>query len=104
MARGPSRTNTIVKTVLTGAAAAATAYSGWQGAKVAKAGQVPAEGGTVPSAQTPDDVAATQPKLRIAQWATPVLTAILVILGAQQGEQQRPTKMLGDLAKTLRRS
>jgi hypothetical protein len=30
-----------------------------------------------------------------AQWATPVLTAGIVALGSQQGEQQRPSQMLG---------
>lgn len=100
LAHAPSRANTIVKTALTGAAVGATAYSGWQGAQVAKAGRVPAEGGAVPSAQTPADIAAAQQKLRIAQWTTPVLTGVLVVLGAQQGEQQRPAKLLSDLAKS----
>ena len=39
---------------------------------------------------TPDDVARTQQQLPILQWITPVLTGTLVVLGAQQGEQQRP--------------
>jgi len=34
----------------------------------------------------------------VLQWATPVLTGILIILGAQQGEQQRPTQILRGLA------
>ena len=99
-----SRWNTVAKLVLTGAAAASTAYSGWLGAKVARAGQVPSEGGAVPAAQTPDDVAAAQQQLRAAQWVTPVLTGVLVVLGAQQGEQQRPAKLAGDLANRAWRS
>lgn len=102
LAHGPSQANTAVKTILTGAAMAATAYSGWQGAQVAKAGKVPAEGGAVPAAQTPPNVAAAQQRLRIAQWVTPALTGVLVVLGAQQGEQQRPTKVLGDMLKKAR--
>jgi hypothetical protein len=82
--------NTAAKTALTVAALATTAYSGLLGARLGKAGKVPADGGTVPADATPDDVAATQQRLRILQWATPVLTGALVVLGAQQGEQQRP--------------
>jgi hypothetical protein len=81
--------NTAVKTVLTAAALGTTAYSGLLGIKLGKAAAVPADGGTLPSDATPSDVARTQQRLRILQWATPVLTGALVILGAQQGEQQR---------------
>jgi hypothetical protein len=87
-------TNTAVKTALTAAALATTAYSGVLGAKLRRSGDVPTEGGTVPGDATPDDVAATQQRLRILQWATPVLTGALVVLGAQQGEQQRPGQRL----------
>jgi hypothetical protein len=90
--------NTVIKTVLTGAAMATTAYSGWLGRKVAWAGRVPAEGGTIPAEQTPDDVAHAQQQLRVAQWVTPALTGVLVILGAQQGEQQRPSQVLEGLS------
>ena len=82
--------NSVVKTVLTVAALGTTAYSGLLGAKLGKAGHVDTEGGTVPSDATPDDVAGIQQRLRILQWATPVLTGVLIVLGAQQGEQQRP--------------
>jgi hypothetical protein len=82
--------NTVVKTVLTAAALGATAYSGLLGAKLGKTAGVSAEGGTVPGEATPDDVAKAQQQLRVLQWATPVLTGALVVLGAQQGEQQRP--------------
>jgi hypothetical protein len=87
-------TNTAVKTVLTAVALGTTAYSGLLGAKLAKAARVPAEGGTVPGESTPDDVAATQQQLRVLQWVTPVLTGALVVLGAQQGEQQRPGQQI----------
>jgi hypothetical protein len=82
--------NTAVKTMLTLAALGTTAYSGLLGAKLGKAADVKTEGGTVPGEDTPDDVARTQRRLRMLQWATPVLTGTLVVLGAQQGEQQRP--------------
>jgi hypothetical protein len=83
--------NTAVKAVLTLAALGTTAYSGLLGAKIGRAG-AKTEGGTVPGDDTPDDVARSQQQLRILQWATPVLTGALVVLGAQQGEQQRPSQ------------
>jgi hypothetical protein len=82
--------NSAVKAVLTAAALGTTAYSGLLGAKLGKAGDVPADGGTAPSDATPDEVAGIQQRLRLLQWVTPVLTGALVVLGAQQGEQQRP--------------
>lgn len=45
------------------------------------------EGGTTSSEATPGDVAAIQQRLRILQWATPALTGVIILLGAQQGEQ-----------------
>ena len=100
VAQSGTTANTIVKTVLTAAAMATTAYSGVLGTKIAAAGDsVPAEGGTKPSAGTPKDIANTQQQLRILQWATPALTAVIVILGAQQGEQQRPAELLQGLGR-----
>jgi len=64
----------------------------------AQAGQSHAEAATTPSPETPGDVSAAQKQLSVLQWATPVLTGILIILGAQQGEQQRPTQILRGLA------
>lgn len=93
--------NTATKTVVTGLALAATAYSGVLGAKVAKAGRVHAESGTVPSQATPKDTAAAQQQLRQLQWAIPALTGLLVVLGAQQGEQQRPSEQLVGLGRGL---
>ena len=86
--------NTAVKTVLTGAAMATTAYSGVLGARIKAAGNdVEAEASTTPSASTPEGVATAQQQLRALQWVTPVLTAALVVLGSQQGEQQRPAEV-----------
>lgn len=87
-------TNTVIKSVLTGVAVASTAFSGWKGAQVAAAGKVHATGGTIPSEKTPADTAAAMRQLRIAQWVTPAVTAVLIALGAQQGEQQRPSQLL----------
>lgn len=86
--------NTTAKLVVTGVALAATAYSGVLGAKVASAGPVPAHGATSPAPSTPPDVAAAQNRLTQLQWAIPALTAVIIVLGAQQGEQQRPSQIL----------
>jgi hypothetical protein len=92
--------NTAIKTALTLAALGTTAYSGLLGAKLGNA-DVKTEGGTVPADTTPDDVARTQQRLRILQWITPVLTGTLVVLGAQQGEQQRPGQRIRSWRKTV---
>lgn len=92
--------NTAVKTALTLAALGTTAWSGLLGAKLGSAADVKTEGGTVPAEDTPDDVARIQCRLRILQWATPVLTGALVVLGAQQGEQQRPGQQIRSRRKS----
>jgi hypothetical protein len=95
--------NTVAKIVLTGAALAATGYSGILGAKTAQADGHPVDGATEPSAATPNDVATAQRQLRYLQWALPVLTGAIVVLGAQQGEQQRPGQILAGVGNTLAR-
>ena len=81
--------NTIIKATLTGVAMASTAYAGIKGKKVADGGRFPADGAVIPSTATPPDVASAQQRLRIAQWVTPAVTAVLIALGSEQGEQQR---------------
>jgi hypothetical protein len=44
---------------------------------------------TEPSAATPPDVAAAQKGQKPLQWVNPALTGALIVLAAQQGEQQR---------------
>lgn len=103
VAQGGVTANTTAKTAVTVAALAATAYSGVLGGKVAAAGRVPSDGGTQPTAGTPDDIASAQRQLRLVQWAIPVLTGAVVVLGAQQGEQQRPAQIAKGLALGLGR-
>lgn len=86
--------NTAVKILLTAAAIGSTAYSGVLGARIAKEGQVPSESATVPAETTPREVASAQRQLRVLQWVTPALTGVLIVLAAQQGEQQRATEIL----------
>lgn len=94
-------TSSAVKTVLTGAALAATAYSGVLGAKVAKGVGEPAEGGTKPSPGTPPDIAAAQQQLRVVQWVLPLLTGALTVVSAVAGEQQKPASQLSGLVSTI---
>ena len=91
------------KTVLTGAALAATAASGYYGKKMtaAESQGVQAVGSTEPTSETPDDIAKAQKALRPLQWAIPVLTGALLIASARMGEQQRPAEVSTGLLETL---
>ena len=93
---------TLVKTALTGAALAATAWSRALGAKLNEAGEVPVDGGTDPSIDTPEDVAKTQRQLKVLQWVIPALTGAVLVLDARMGEQQRPAQVSGGLLGRLR--
>lgn len=91
--------NSVVKTVITAAAIASTAYSGVLGAQLANEPAQPSSGGTVPDSRTSDRVTKIQQQLRVLQWVTPVLTGAIIVLGAQQGEQQRADQMLAGRAR-----
>jgi hypothetical protein len=93
---------TVIKTVLTGAALAATAWSRALGAKLDEAGDVPVEGGADPSADTPEDVAKAQRQLKVLQWVIPGLTGAVLVVNARMGEQQRPAQVGGGLLGRLR--
>jgi hypothetical protein len=93
---------TVVKTALTGAALAATAWSRALGAKLDQAGEAPVEGGTDPSIDTPEDVAKAQRQLKVLQWLIPALTGAVLVLNARMGEQQRPAQVSGGLLGRLR--
>ena len=89
------------KTGLTLAALGATAYSRILGQRVMNAGDVPSEGGTSPSEATPPEVERAQRQLNMLQWLIPGLTGTMLVLNARMGEQQRPTAVLGGIAKRL---
>ncbi|BBY88822.1 hypothetical protein [Mycolicibacterium tokaiense] len=95
--------NTVTKIAVTGAALGATVASGVLGAKAAQGEGHPIEGATEPAPGTPDDVAAAQRQLRYLQGVLPLLTGAILILSAQQGEQQRPTQMLAGVGSALAR-
>ena len=91
------RANTIVKLALTGVAAGTTLYSGILGKKMAEHSGEPTDGTTEAGAGTSAELEALQRRQRVMQWVTPAVTAVLIVLAAQQGEQQRP--VVGLLAR-----
>ncbi|MHA4874861.1 hypothetical protein, partial [Enterococcus faecium] len=79
-----------VKLALAVAAAAATLYAGILGAKISKHADEGSNGVTEPTPDASDELAAVQRQQQVVQWVLPALTGALIVLGAQQGEQQRP--------------
>jgi CBS domain-containing protein len=96
-------TATITKAALTGLALAATGYSRALGAKLQQVGDAPVEGGTTPTSGTPDQVTKVQRQLNVLQWVIPGLTGATLVLNAQMGEQQRPTKVTTGMLEGARR-
>ncbi|MGW0787952.1 hypothetical protein ACWD04_06785 [Streptomyces sp. NPDC002911] len=89
--------STAAKTVLTGAALAATAYAGVLGKKIDLASSPDPED-TEKAAKHPVDVEQAQKHLALVQWAIPALTAGIVVLNALHGEQQRPVQQAKGIA------
>jgi hypothetical protein len=81
--------STVAKTVLTGAALAATAYSRVLGKKIELASSSDPEDAEK-AREHPVDTDKAQRQLAFLQWATPALTGGLLVLNALHGEQQRP--------------
>jgi hypothetical protein len=96
-----ARANTGVKIGLTVAALAATAYSGVLGKTLSDHQDEGARGTTEPRPSASPELTQAQQRLRWCQWAIPALTGALVVLGAQQGEQQRPLAGAARRAKKL---
>jgi hypothetical protein len=91
----------LVKTALTGAALAATGYARVLGRTVSDHERVPAESGTAPTDETPDEVARAQRQLRLLQWAVPALSGAVVVVNAYAGEQQRATEQARGLVRRV---
>ncbi|MGB7449908.1 MAG: hypothetical protein WA892_12380 [Ornithinimicrobium sp.] len=87
-----AQSNTAVKSVLTVVALGLSAYSGALGKKISENRNDTVAGVTEPSAVTDSDLATAQKQLKWCQWAIPAVTGVLIVLGAQQGEQQRPSQ------------
>ncbi|MFM9921225.1 hypothetical protein [Lacisediminihabitans sp. H27-G8] len=98
-----SRANTVVKIVVTALAGASTLYSGILGKTIHDHQDEPTDGVTEPSPESSDALSTAQDRQRILQWITPALTLVMIVLAAQQGEQQRPIKgLLKSAVKKLR--
>ena len=85
--------NTALKTGLTVAALVTTAWNGALGAKIASAAGAPAESAVTPSSGTPKGVRGAQRQQKVLQWVTPLLVGAVIVLGAEQGEMQRPAEV-----------
>ena len=90
-----------LKAALTTAALAASAYSRVLGRRLSQAGDYPAEGGAVPSAETPTEIERALQRQRILQWVVPALTGSLLVMNALMGEQQRPKAVAGGLVRRV---
>ncbi len=95
-----SRTNTVVKIVVTALAGASTLYSGILGTIIHDHQDEPTKGVTEPAHGSSEALSMAQERQRILQWVTPALTLVMIVLAAQQGEQQRPIR--GLLKTTLK--
>ena len=82
------------------AAVAKSAYSGWLGKRISDAGATPLIG-TTPAAATPPQISSALKQQRVLQWTLPALTALLIVLNAAQGEQQRPTHVARGVLQRL---
>jgi hypothetical protein len=89
-----SRTNTWIKLVITGLAGASTLASGLAGKTMSDHADEGASGVTEPGHTSSSTLSGAQRIQKVLQWTTPVLTAVLIVMGAQQGEQQRPVNGL----------
>lgn len=85
-----ARTNTVIKLALTAVAGGAALYAGILGKKIAEHADEGGEGVTEPNSTASRELASVQQQQRVVQWVLPAVTAVLIVLGAQQGEQQRP--------------
>lgn len=98
-----ARANTLAKTALTAAALGLTAWSGQLGKQVKEHEGEGAAGATEPLRSASPELARAQQRLRWAQWAIPATTGALVVLAAQQGEQQRPQSLISNQLGRLSR-
>ncbi len=97
--------NTAVKLVITGVAGAASVIGGLAGAAIAKHADEGAAGVTEPGDDSSKELATAQRVEKVTQWLIPLSTGVLIVLGAQQGEQQRPAagylQAFGQRAKSV---
>lgn len=88
--QGEARTNSVIKILVTAAAGGASVLGGLAGAAIGTHAEEGAPGVTEPGAAASKELATAQRIEKVTQWAIPLLTGVLLVLNAQQGEQQRP--------------
>lgn len=81
-----------IKTVLTGAALAGTAYQSVLGRQMSAGGDQPVEGATQPGPFTDNKRAAAQRQLNVLQFLVPALTGSAWIVHSANGELTRPSE------------
>jgi hypothetical protein len=91
----------IVKTGVFGAALGADLYAAALGRRIGEQQPASVDSAVEPSAETPEELAATQRQLRVVQWAVPALTGLNIAIGAKMGEQQRPTSVVSGWVERL---
>ena len=103
--QGEARSNTVIKTVVTGVAGASTVAAAIAGSKILARSDEGGEGVTEPGANASKELASAQRAEKLLQWSIPLLTGVLLLVAAQQGEQQRATAgwvgTLGKKAKSV---
>ena len=85
------RRSAAIKTAVTLAAAGASLFSGALGKVQAEHQDEGGAGPTEPFGTTSTEMSTAQRQQKWVQWVSPALTAVLIVLAAQQGEQQRRT-------------
>ncbi|HSU71976.1 MAG TPA: hypothetical protein VLI70_11000 [Micrococcaceae bacterium] len=90
----------IYKTIVTLTGAAVTLYAGMVGKKVDDLAGEGAEGATEPKAGASPELQSAQRQLKILQWSIPFFAGWVIVLGAKQGEMQRPKNVITGLAKS----
>jgi hypothetical protein len=93
--QGEARSNTAIKLVVTAAAGAASVSAAIAGATIAKHSDEGAKSVTEPSESSTDELKTAQRNEKWLQWSIPVLTGVLLVLGAQQDEQYRAVAGFG---------
>lgn len=92
-------TTTIVKTVITLVGMGVTYYSWTLGKKVDKLSDEGGAGATEPRAGASKELATAQKQLKILQWVLPAVSGTVVVMGAKEGELQRPAHLLSRLGR-----
>ncbi|OKJ10623.1 hypothetical protein AMK21_30625 [Streptomyces sp. CB00316] len=92
--------STLAKTVLTGAALAATAYSRVLGKKIELSASGDPED-LQKAGSHPIDLEKAHSHLTLMQWAIPALTGAVVVLNALHGEQQRPLQQKAGMVQRV---